>query len=317
MRDRLLLAPLQGFTDRHFRNAFQQCFGDVDRFYAPYLKLNHDGSIKANTKLDVLPENNPFEIVVPQVMACSAHDFLTMSNYLGQLGYGEVNWNLGCPYPMVAKQDLGSGMLDKPDRLFAILDEVMTRSDQCIGIKMRMGYQSTSDILELLPELNNYPLSEIIIHARYGKQLYQGACDLDRFEECIALTKHKLVYNGDICSVQGFRQLKERFPSICNWMIGRGAIENPFLFEMIQDDTELFPEDRLEVFYDFLVLLLDNHVKEVNNDGNVLVKMKHFWEYFSKSFDEGQSYYRWVKRADNINEYEDVIRRICFETDLA
>jgi tRNA-dihydrouridine synthase B len=313
MRDKLYLAPLQGFTDRHFRNAFQQCFGDVDRFYAPYLKLNHDGSIKPNTKQDVLPENNPFEVVVPQVMACSAHDFLTMSNYLEELGYKEVNWNLGCPYPMVAKHDLGSGMLAKPELLFAVLDKVLSKSSMALGIKMRMGYESTADILKILPELNNYPLQEIIVHARYGKQLYNGMCDHDRFEECIELTQHNLVYNGDIASVSEYRKLKARFPAVSKWMLGRGAVANPFLFEMIQDDTDEFPEDRKEVFHEFLLLLLENHLKESTNQGNVLVKMKHFWEYFAGSFEEGPMYYRWVKRSDSVVEYEEVLQRICSE----
>jgi len=313
MRDKLYLAPLQGFTDRHFRNAFQQCFGDVDRFYAPYLKLNHDGSIKENTKLDVLPENNPFELVIPQVMACSASDLLMMANYLENLGYKEVNWNLGCPYPMVAKHDLGSGMLAKPELLYAILDKVFSKSSLSLGIKMRMGYESTADILHILPELNNFPLSEVIVHARYGKQLYNGNCDHDRFFECMDLTNHALVYNGDINSVADFRRLKKRFPNIRKWMIGRGAVSNPFLFEMIQDDSEDFPEDRMEVFHEFLLLLLESHLSETQNGGNVLVKMKHYWEYFSSSFEEGRDYFRWVKRAENIDGYEQVLKKICVQ----
>ena len=65
MRDHLYLAPLQSFTDHHFRNAFQQVLGDVDRFYAPYLKMDHSGQIKEGPKKDVLPVNNPYEQVVP------------------------------------------------------------------------------------------------------------------------------------------------------------------------------------------------------------------------------------------------------------
>ena len=115
MRNQLYLAPLQSFTDHHSRNAFQQVLGDVDRFFAPYLKMSNDGIIKEGPKKDVLPKNNPFEIVVPQIMACCKEAFLVMANYLSDLGYQEVNWNLGCPYPMVANRDLGSGILDKPE----------------------------------------------------------------------------------------------------------------------------------------------------------------------------------------------------------
>lgn len=299
----MYLAPLQSFTDHHFRNAFQQTMGDVDRFYAPYLKMSNDGTIKEGPKNDVLPINNPYEIVVPQLMACCTEDFLLMANYLSDLGYQEVNWNLGCPYPMVAKRDLGSGILNKPEKILSILEDVLPQTDLTLGIKMRMGYEDTSDILTLLPILNQFPLSEIIVHARYGKQLYQGACDHDRFEECISLTKHKLVYNGDINTVEDYRKLKQRFPTINHWMIGRGAVSNPFIFEMIQENEDEFPEDWKEVFHHFLQLLLESQLKESNNEGNVLLKMKHFWEYFSNSFEDGNGVYRTIKKASNCNDY--------------
>ena len=304
MRNHLYLAPLQSFTDHHFRNAFQQVLGDVDRFYAPYLKMSNDGVIKEGPKKDVLPKNNPFEIVVPQIMACCTEDFLVMANYLSDLGYQEVNWNLGCPYPMVANRDLGSGILGKPEKIYQILEDVIPQIQMKLGLKMRMGYESTEDILTILPKLNDFPLSEIIVHARYGKQLYQGHCDHDRFKECIALSNHRLVYNGDINTVEDFRRIKSLFPEINHFMIGRGAISNPFLFEMIQEDSIEFPEDRMEVFSDFLNLLLESYLKETQNEGNVLIKMKHYWEYFSESFENGKRYYRIVKKVNSIPEYQ-------------
>lgn len=310
MRDSLFLAPLQSFTDYHFRNAFQEVLGDVDRFYAPYLKMAFDGTMKEGPKLDVLPQNNPFERVVPQIMACCAEDFLMMANYLDDLGYDEVNWNLGCPYPMVAKRDLGSGILNKPSKICSILDDVQQKTPLKIGIKMRMGYENTFDILDLLPLLNNYELTEIIVHARYGKQLYAGGCDHDRFAECIPLTNHFLIYNGDITTVSEYRKLKKLFPSIDKWMIGRGAIANPFLFEMIQEDTESLPDDYIPVFSDFLMLLLESHLQQSSNHGNVLLKMTHYWEYFSSNFNEGKKLARIVKKSKSISEYSDFITNL-------
>ena len=307
MRHQLYLAPLQSFTDFHFRNAFQQVFGDVDRFYAPYLKMTNEGQIKEGPKKDVLPIHNPFEAVVPQVLVCGSHDFLIMAEYLQSLGYDEVNWNMGCPYPMVAKRDLGSGILNQPDRIVSILEEVMAKTPLKIGLKMRMGYEDTSDILRLLPLLNKFDFTEIIVHARYGKQLYQGGCDHDRFTECIPLTKHQLVYNGDINTVDDFREVSKKFSSIQHWMIGRGAIANPFLFEMIQEDSDEFPEDWEPVFYEFLQLLLASHLKESSNEGNILLKTKHFWEYFESGIPMLSPIYRKVKKLKSLDDYHHLI----------
>lgn len=306
MKPQLLLAPLQSYTDHHFRNAFQQVFTGVDQFYAPYLKLAHDGSIKPGPKIDVLPENNPFEAITPQVMAATASDFLHMSEYLTDLGYTEINWNMGCPYPMVAKRDLGAGILDKPEKICAIIEEILPKMNAKLGIKMRMGYESTADILELLPRLNDYPITEIIVHARYAKQLYNGGCDLERFKESIPLTKHALCYNGDITSVEEFRELRQLFPEIERWMIGRGAVADPFLFEMIADDTTEYPSDRYEVFQEFADLLLESHLDH-SNDGNALNKMKSYWEYFSEAFDDGHKLYKRIKKTKKLSEYTAVV----------
>ena len=306
--DSLYLAPLQGFTDFHFRNAFQRVLGDIDGFYAPYLKMNNDGSLKDGPKLDVLPVNNPYQSVIPQIMANCVSDFLVMADYLSDLGYTEANWNLGCPYPMVAKRELGAGILHKPEKVVGILEAVIPVTNLKIGLKMRMGYADTSDILTLLPALNHLPLTEIIVHARYGKQLYLGECDHDRFQECLPLSSHKLVYNGDIKTVDDFKSLKSRFPSIVHWMIGRGAVANPFIFEMIQEDSTSFPEDRNEVFYDFLIDLLESHLATSNNDGNVLLKMKHYWEYFSSAYEDGIAMHRKVKKTENLQQYEAEVR---------
>lgn len=304
MREYLYLAPLQSLTDFHFRNAFQQNLGDVDRFYAPYLKMNNDGTIKEGPKKDILPALNPFEKVVPQLMACSSADFLLMADYIESLGYEELNWNLGCPYPMVAKRNLGSGILTNPQQIFSILEEVIPKTSLKIGLKMRMGYESTEEILSILPSLNAFPLTEIIVHARYGKQLYQGGCDYDRFEEIIPLTTHRLIYNGDIISVDSYRSLKSRFPSIHHWMIGRGAIANPFLFEMIQEDSDEFPEDWNEVWISFITDLVESIQAVLPNDSAVLRKLEqYFTDYFSEAIPNAKMIARKLKKQTNLNDF--------------
>jgi len=259
--------------------------------------------MKATTKRDVRPELNPYAQVVPQVMANNAEDFLLMSRYLLELGYDEINWNLGCPYPMVANRALGAGMLDKPDLLYSILDEVIPLLDARIGLKMRMGYEDTSAIVELLPKLNGYPLSEIIVHARYAKQLYNGGCDLDRFAESVALCEHLLVYNGDINTVEEFQALAEHFPEQRHWMLGRGLVANPFLPERIKANATEMPSDWLERFEDFHACLFDSVLGEAQNHGQAIIKMKHYWEYFAHTVPGGRKIYKGVKKARSLEQF--------------
>ena len=72
-------------------------------------------------------------------------------------------------------------------------------------MKMRMGYDTPTEILDSLPILDKFPLKNLAIHARIGKQLYKGGVDLESFQSSLDATKHKMYYNGDITSVEAFR----------------------------------------------------------------------------------------------------------------
>ncbi len=285
MPDVLISSPLQGFTDYRFRNAHYQAFGGIDTYYAPYIRFNGKPIIKPGYQQDLDPKNNVVPHLVPQVMTNSAEEFLLVAEYVQSLDYDEVNWNLGCPYPMVTNRGLGSGLIRQAERIAEILDAVYSQSDITISMKMRLGYDSSSEIIEAFKTLDQYPLKNIGIHARLGCQLYVGGVDLDSFERCVDATRHKLYYNGDITSVSFFRMLKERFPSIDHWMIGRGLISDPFLPQMIKMDSLAYPDDRWEVFSKFHDRLCTAYSSKVKGEKALIRKMSSYWEYFGSVLD--------------------------------
>ena len=120
----LLSSPLQGFTDFRFRNAFHHYFGGIDTFYSPYIRLNGKFKIKASYQNDLLKENNSTLEVIPQIITNDAEEFLFVAKYVQSLGYKELNWNLGCPYPMVTKRGMGSRLICDFVKIESILHEV-------------------------------------------------------------------------------------------------------------------------------------------------------------------------------------------------
>ena len=113
----LYFAPLQEYTDFVYRTAFSATFGSMEKYFAPYIVRQNDGTIKKAHLRDIAPENNPGYRLIPQIMAGNAEDFLYLANVLCDAGYEEINWNLGCPYPMATNKGLGSGLLPKPDKI--------------------------------------------------------------------------------------------------------------------------------------------------------------------------------------------------------
>jgi len=281
MHHKLISSPLQGFTDFHFRNAFQQFFSGIDYFYAPYIRFNGKLIIKPVYERDLKLKNNASLIVIPQVMTCSAEEFIFAAKYVINLGYKELNWNLGCPYPMVTNKGMGSGLIKNPEKIDRILDEVHRKTDIVVSMKMRMGYADSKEILDVFPILEKYPIKNIGIHARIGAQLYKGGVDLDGFQRCIDYCSQKLYYNGDITTVARFEEMANRFPSIDHWMLGRG-----------------------------LIAVFSAAEKKLTGEKAVIRKMLSYWEYFATLFLNPTKVVKKIKKAKTYEVYDAAVRDI-------
>jgi tRNA-dihydrouridine synthase len=303
-------SPLQGFTDFRFRNAFQQFIGGIDKYIAPYIRVNGNLEIKPGNERDILPANNKSLDLIPQIITKDADEFLFVAKYVQKLGYTELNWNLGCPYPMVAKRGMGSGLLSMPEKIDEILARVCAETDIQISVKMRLGYESSQEIFRVLPVLERYRLANITIHPRIGKQLYKGDVDLKAFEECLGQTSHKIFYNGDITSVRSFLEMKERFPTIDHWMIGRGLIADPFLPAMIKADNPVYPKNRYEVLNTFHDALFSSYEEALSGRKHILIKMSSFWEFFIQSFPGSPKYLKKIKKAQSLTVYREVVKQL-------
>jgi tRNA-dihydrouridine synthase len=301
-RIRLYMAPLKGFSDHIFRSAFADHFGGFDLAVAPFIASNQDTRIKRKYVKDLLPENNTRLPVVPQILSKTAADFIVLANYLHDLGYAAVNWNLGCPFPMVANKERGCGMLPHTDRIRIFLERVIPAIRGSLSIKVRLGWKETADIFRLLPVIDPYPLSEIIIHPRTGRQRYEGPVDLNAFEACLAATRHPVVYNGDIRTVDDFRRLSLRFGRVHAWMIGRWCLADPFLPGRITTGADDIP-DKIYRMQRFHTALFEAYSRLLDGPCQVLNKMKGFWQYFSLSFEDCQQTMIDVRKAHQPDQY--------------
>ncbi len=249
-------------------------------------------------------------MVVPQVMTNDADEFLIAANYVLSLGYKELNWNLGCPYPMVTKKGMGSGLICDPGKIDHILKRVHEETNVIVSMKMRMGYETPLEILDTFPILEKYPIKSVAIHARIGKQLYKGGVDLVSFKKCLDTSKHQLYYNGDITTVAGFKKMQDLFPEIDHWMIGRGLIADPFLPSMIRANTNQYPQNRWEIFKDFHDTLYKEYDDFLQGPTPIKMKMLGFWEYWSQTFPDPQKTFKAIKKANNPRSYQRAVHDV-------
>lgn len=304
----IYFAPLQESTDFIYRRAHAAHFGGVDKYFAPYLLVQKDGGLKKSHLRDTSAENCRGYRMVPQLMAGNSADFLMLAKHLEGQGYQEINWNLGCPYPMVTGKGMGSGLLPHPDKIRQILEEVMPQLNSKISVKLRAGLSATEEIMGVIPVLNDFPLCEVILHPRIAKQLYTGTPDWELFEKVVALIQHPLVYNGDITDTARFQEVSTRFLSTDNWMIGRGLLQNPFLALEIKGDPLPGRLAQLELLHHFHEEVLNSYATLLSGHSHLIMRMTKFWEYFCQLFPNPHKSYKRVKKSTSYNKYEIAVR---------
>ena len=310
----IYLAPIQGITDRIYRNLFPVYFKGVDVAIAPFISSSKKMKAENNLLREFYPDKNTGIPTIPQIMSSNPADFTLLANTLYNIGYGTVNWNLGCPFPMVVKKGRGAGMLCYPDKVESFLEKTMPALKLKLSIKLRIGLKYPDEVLQLMPIFNRFQLEELIIHPRTGEQMYEGEVDLDIFEQCLNLSKHRVVYNGDIDSLEKLEMLSKRFGSVDRWMIGRGLIGNPFLAEKIKFNTEKTYHEKIKIMRAFHDQLFAEYSKILSGPSHITNKMKEIWTYMGDFFENGEKIKKKINKTHHRDNYIDVVNKIFSET---
>jgi tRNA-dihydrouridine synthase len=305
----LSLGPFQGITDAPFRNVFKRHFGGIDKFYTPFFTGIHKEDHAKNLQGEEIdPRCNDVETLTPQILSTDAEEILRFAKQCKELGYKEINLNMGCPFSRVANKKRGCGLLPYPDKVEAMLEDVFAQiGDMRFSVKCRLGYFSSEEIDAIIPIFNKFPLSELIIHPRIGKQLYKGEADVERFKALIPCINVALVYNGDIFSVGSFTRISEAVQPVSQFMLGRGILANPFLAEQIKGKDV---DDKTNRLHNYLLDLYEDRLRHAGGSPKVLGRMKELWSYLMNSFEEPQMVWRKIKKINALKEYEDAIETI-------
>jgi len=311
--DHLVLAPIRGVTNYVYRNALDQTFGGADSAIAPYIVTKASNELNKRQLHDVLPEKNRISTTA-QILTKEIDQFLYVAKIYKEFGVKKVNLNMGCPYPMVANRKKGSGLLLYPEKVEQLLTGIKEKCPIEFTVKIRLGREDSSELKKIIPIINKLEINDFTIHARYGKQIYKGGVDLDAFEDCLPLINTTPCYNGDINSIQDFKALKERFPKIQRWMIGRAGLSNPAL--MAQIKGEKFNEQRyLANIFEMHKLMVNEYLSMENAKSDFLQKMRGHWLYLKDIFENEHKVYKKVKKAKSIEHYDEVVEWI-FEQEI-
>ena len=289
---RVLAAPLQGITDAVWRNAHHAVFGGVEAYYSPFLRVEH-GEARRRTLADVTPCSNTAP-VIPQLLASPPAEAVLLATALRDMGYRDLDINLGCPHPPVARRHKGCGMLATP-ALLKEMCQALSRVDGVrYSVKMRLGWDAPGQWREAWDALEHIAPVQVTVHPRIGKQQYRGELLLDEFGQLLAQSPYPVVYNGEIRTAEQLRRVHERYPQLCGVMIGRGLAMRPSMLDESKTNSDCYL-----CFHQ--ALLEGEAARLTGGEHQLLAHIKSLWEWLLPEADKRLR--KRVRKASNMTAY--------------
>ena len=306
----IYFAPLEGITGHIFRNAYNEIYGHIDKYFAPFISPSEKCPITPRERKEVTPENNQGFYLVPQILTCRSEHFIEGARELQAMGYKEINLNLGCPSGTVCAKGKGAGFLPETLALQKFLDDIYSYAESDgvkISIKTRLGYFNPDEFYDLVDIFNKYPVSELIVHPRIKSDFYKGEPRKEYYAYALEHSKCPLVYNGNIFTVKDYDEFSSSFgTSLDPVMLGRGLISDPSLADKLKG---LATETDFAKFRRLHDTIYHEYQKIMSPDINVIYKMRELWSYWQTLFDGKERDIKRLLKAKKYEEYEDVVYR--------
>ena len=303
------VAPMEGLTDRVWRQAHQKWFGWAGapaKYYAPFLSPPENRVLIKKKMAELAPESNPGAPVVPQLLAKDGALAAWMVGQLRQLGYTEVNLNFGCPSGTVTAKGKGSGMLRDLDKLDAFLAALFAEAEGPLTVKTRLGVEKPEEFAAVLEVYNRYPIAELTIHPRVMRQQYRGEADREAFAKALPECRMPVCYNGDLTTVEQIRAFEADFPTVQSLMVGRGIIADPALFRQALGG----PTATKEELRGYLDDLYQDYTALFGSAGCAISRMKGHWFYLIHRFEGSERLEKQLRKLREPWEYETVVNQI-------
>lgn len=308
-------APLEGVTTYIFRKAHHAIYPGVDKYFTPFISPNKNKGFSHRDRMELLAEHNENLSVVPQILTNVAEDFIKAAREIHQMGYSEVNLNLGCPSGTVVSKKKGAGFLAYPEQLERFLHQIFLELDMDISIKTRIGKTDPDEFEELLAIFNRFPLKELIVHPRIQLDFYKNEPNWPIFEFAACHSKCPVCYNGNIFTSADYLKFHRQFPEIKNIMLGRGLIARPDLVQVLNmaqgcdrgangeenESIEVLDMKKFRMFHD---RIYEDYQGILSGDRNVLFRMKELWQYWIWNFPECKKLEKRIKKSERLKDYE-------------
>lgn len=295
-------APMEGLTDATYRRLHSKYFKGIDRYYTPFFSPTAHRTLTPKERRELPAADTLGHVCIPQVLTKIPENFIWMAQVVKDLGYKEINLNLGCPSGTVTAKGKGSGMLKDLSELDAFLDRIFNGSPLPISIKTRIGFSSSDEFPAILELLNRYPICELTIHPRVRTQFYNGSVDMEVFNYAVRNSRAPLCYNGNIHSKLDALNFERQYSQVSAVMVGRSLIGDPGMFSENGNDVS--------VIKTFMSELLDEYTDIFGSARNAMFRMKENWRHLLCKFEDNEKLGKKLRKTTDIQEFKSITNEI-------
>ncbi len=303
----IYMAPMEGVTNYVFRKAYIKHFKGVDKFFTPFITPHMKKGFSKSELMELNANYNKTQYLIPQILTNNSDDFLKLAYEIKEMGYNEFNINLGCPSGTVTSKKRGSGFLQDVVALDRFFYDIFEKKDDIkISVKTRIGFSDYDEWEDLLKVYEKYEFCEIIIHPRLRSDFYKNNIHMEAFLSACKELKQKLIYNGDINTLEDNVILNKNLPSnrVFGIMIGRGLVRNPFLAESIKKKDNIYDIDRA---VEFLNDIVNEYLSLDFGERNTLFKLKEIWGMMLGDNEKYTKILKKIRKSNTVKEYNLVV----------
>ncbi|MBY5921145.1 tRNA dihydrouridine(16) synthase DusC [Ferrimonas balearica] len=301
---RVILAPMEGVLDHRMRqllselNPYDLCVTEFVRvvnqpisdkvFYRLAPELKQGGKTRNGTpvRVQLLGQD-------PDWLGHNAARAI-------ELGSPGVDINFGCPAKTVNRSKGGAVLLKEPELIHRIVSAMRQAvpADQVLSAKIRLGWECSSQTLEIAQAIESAGANELAIHARTKADGYRAeAIKWDAIAPVVDALNIPVIANGEINSFADGQRCQQA--SGCrDLMIGRGALSRPNLAAVVKHNADPLSWEAIrDVLAEYVTL-------EISGDKERYFpnRIKQWFGYLRQAYPEANTLFRELRQLQRSDE---------------
>lgn len=300
----VLMAPLAGYTCYPFRMLCQELGAGLC-----YTEMVSANALKYQDKatkrlLLTTPEER---IKAVQLLGADGAVMEKAARSETLSGFDIIDINMGCPVPNIFKSGEGSALMGDLKKASAII-RGCKRSGKLVTVKCRIGIHENALIAAEFARMCECSGADMIaVHGRSRNMMYDGTPYYDQIRQAKSAVSIPVIANGGIFSIEEANLMMDR-TGADGIMVGRYALENPFIFSTLMGNP--VKKNRYRILVEQMEL-----TSRYYDETFTLAYMKKLISYGMKRRKGTKRFKEALYRSGNLEELKVLLRQIFEEGD--